>query len=383
MYDFYPFSAQRIVSRFVIKVLIIIILLAGVSGIRTVLAAGGTAHFSIVPGIIPHSNKTHREYFTYTSQPGFLIQDSLHVTNVGTARGSIDLYAVDATTNQASGVTFFTPTDPRHDVGAWITLSNQRITLSPGQSQDVPFSLHIPSSVRPGQHGGGIIARDAIDQTSSSKSGAIHTTIHIQRQEILGVLVNLPGALVQKLNVAGITYNRKSTPQSLLIGLSNIGTQILHPSGNLQVTDKKGRLLQNIPLKLAAILPQTAINYPVPIDPNTLSGGTYIFSVSLEYEGGHSVQYKAHFMVPQSQPSMNQTSPKPATGQASPNPGADHTIISHNVFPNPASFAGLPWRYMGGILIIMMLLVTLFLWRRRPSISYRRFLGRKKDDEQG
>ncbi len=186
MYVLCPFSAQQILSRFVIKVLIIIIiLLAGALGIQVVLAAGGTAHFNITPGFISHSNETPRGYFTYTTQPGFLIQDSLHVTNIGTARGSVDLYAVDATTSQTSGVTFLTTTDPRHDVGAWIKLSRQKVTLNPGQSQDIPFSLRVPSSVRPGQHGGGIIARDAIDQALSSNSGAIHTTMQVQSQEIL------------------------------------------------------------------------------------------------------------------------------------------------------------------------------------------------------
>jgi len=359
MHVFSSFSLQWIFSRLYMKVLIIIILLAGASGAQAVHAAGGTAHFSIAPGNIPHSNKIHRGYFTYTSQPDMLVEDSIHVTNVGTVRGSVDLYAVDATTSQTSGVTFFTPDDPRRDVGAWITLSSQKITLNPGQSQDVPFSLRIPSAVRPGQHGGGIIARDAIDQTVSSNSGAIHTTVQVHSQEILGVLVNLPGTLVEKLDVTGITYDQKSMSQNLLVGLANTGTQIIHPSGILQISDKKGKLLQNVPMKLAAILPQTAISYPVSIENNVLNSGTYTASISLSYEGGHHVSYKTTLAIFLSQPVTSRSIPKPVTNQSSLRTVSGTTASSSNSFLfNTLTL----WHSIPILLVIMLLCVVLLLW---------------------
>jgi hypothetical protein len=371
MYVFYPFSAQRILSHLVIKVLIIIILLTGASRTQVVHAAGGTAHFSIAPGVIPHSNETPRGYFSYTSLPGFLIQDRLHITNVGTARGSVDLYAVDATTDQMSGVTFLTPTDPRHDVGAWITLSSQKITLNPGQSQDVPFRVRIPSTVRPGQHGGGIIARGAVDQAISSNSGAIHTTVHVQAQEIVGVLVNLPGTLMEKLNVTGITYDRKSTSQNLLVGLANTGTQIVHPSGMLQISDKKRHLLQNVPVKLAAILPQTAISYPMSIENNTFSSGTYTASISLSYEGGHHVSYETTFVISLPQTATSRIVLKPVTKQVLLRAVSATTASSSNFF----FFNTLTlWHSIPVLLVIMLLCAVLLLWcwkRYKPLTKVR------------
>jgi len=366
------------------KVLIMLVLLAGALGAGVVHAAGGSSHFSITPASIPHSTAAPRGYFTYTSQPGVLIHDSVHVTNVGTARGSVNLYAVDAITSQASGVAFLTPADPRRNVGAWITLSSQKITLNPGQSLDVPFSVRVPSKVRPGQHCGGIIARDAIDQVQSSTSGAVHTTIQVQSQEILGVLVNLPGTLVEKLNVTGITYDGKSASQRLLIGLANTGTQMIHPAGSLQVTDKERRLLQNVPLKLAAILPQTAINYPVGIVSNALNSGPYRASVSLGYEGGHTTKYEASFVVPRPQPSTKQTLPKSATSQILPKPVTNQAIpraVSDIATPyrSPAFFNILtPWYYIVGLLIIMLILAAMFPWSRRLYRPLARLRQRSK-----
>ncbi len=186
---------------------------------------------------------------------------------------------------------------------------------------------------------------------------------------------------MQNLNITGITCDSKSTSQQLLIGLANTGTQLLHPSGNLLITDKKGRLLQNVPLKLATILPQTTINYPVEIELNALNTGTYTANVSLEYEGGHSAKYKARFIVPQPQPSTNQALPKSATNQSLPNTGTNHAIqhtMAHDVTPNPALWDGLiPWQYIGGLFVIIItLLVALFLYRRRLFVSRKHFIGR-------
>lgn len=362
MYVFSPFSSRWIFSRLLMKGLVIIVLLTEVQGIGSVHAAGGGAHFSITPGSIPHANVVHRGYFTYTSKLDNLIQDSIHVTNVGTARGSIDLYAVDATTSQTSGVTFLDPEAPQQDVGTWITLSSRKVTLNPGQSQDVPFSLRVPGKVRPGQHGGGIIAREVTNQTVSSNSGSIHTAVQVHMQEILGVLVNIPGTIVEKLNVTGITYDRKSASQNLLVGLANTGTQMVHPSGILQISAKKGRLLQNVPLKLAAILPQTAISYPVSIENTVLNSGTYTARISLSYEGGHNVSYKTNFVVSLAQIATNQIVPKSVTSQA-PLHAVSRTTASN---ANPFSFnAPTLWHYIPILLIIMLLFAVLLLWRRK------------------
>src|SRR6266487_167154 len=189
---------------------------------------------------------------------------------------------------------------------------------------------------------------------------------------------------VEKLNVTGITYDGKSASQRLLIGLANTGTQMIHPAGSLQVTDKERRLLQNVPLKLAAILPQTAINYPVGIVSNALNSGPYRASVSLGYEGGHTTKYEASFVVPRPQPSTKQTLPKSATSQILPKPVTNQAIpraVSDIATPyrSPAFFNILtPWYYIVGLLIIMLILAAMFPWSRRLYRPLARLRQRSK-----
>ena len=46
---------------------------------------------------------------------------------------------------------------PKEDLGAWIELSTQQVTVAPGASLDVPFSIAVPSDATPGDHAGGIV----------------------------------------------------------------------------------------------------------------------------------------------------------------------------------------------------------------------------------
>jgi hypothetical protein len=222
------------------------------------------------------------------------------VTNSGTAAGTVSLYAVDATTGQTGGLVYLSHSDARRDVGNWITLGLQQLTLTPGQSQMVPFQVAIPSIVRPGQHVGGIVAESkAIRRESASGTNSVH--INVQNLTIVAVQVNLPGPPVEQLVATGIQFEGENHSQSLLLGLDNIGTVLLKPFGNLQVTDAQGHLLLNLPIKLDTFLPQTAINYPMYVKGSALGVGEYQAALTLRYGHTHLLHDTKAFTVTQQQ----------------------------------------------------------------------------------
>ncbi len=140
--------------------------------------------FSITPFYSHKTNQLPRSYFIYNLQPDGQIQDYVQVKNTGTDRGSVKLYPVDAFTAQTSGAAFRAYDDPRHDVGAWISLSSKPLTLNPGESIDIPFSLNVPEHVRPGQHYGGIIA-EPLYQPYVRSAGANHNSVGIHIRSLI------------------------------------------------------------------------------------------------------------------------------------------------------------------------------------------------------
>jgi WxL interacting protein linking bacterial and host surfaces len=177
------------------------VLLGSVLPTSVARADTGTPQFSIRPVAANSTASSTAPYFIFDAQPGTTIQSKVRITNIGTASGSVALYGVDATTGQTSGVVYRSNTDPRTDVGAWVSVGTQRVTLAPKQDQILPFTITVPASVRPGQHVGGLVAEDLTVQTGSSSSGM---QVNIQHLSIVAVQVNLPGSQAERMEATGI-----------------------------------------------------------------------------------------------------------------------------------------------------------------------------------
>jgi hypothetical protein len=247
-------------------------------------ADGGMAQFSIRPDA-SDSTTTGAPYFMFNLQASATVHDQVRITNTGTARGSVALYPVDATTGQTSGVVYRSQQDPRTDVGSWVTVDASQLTLEPQQSQTVAFTVTVPASasVRPGQHVGGLVAENLALQNGSGSSGSSGMQVTIQHLSIVAVQVNLPGSQAEQLEATGIQAGGQHNYQMLFLGLHNTGTQMLKPTGSLHVIDTRGRQLKLMKLTLDTVLPQTAIDYPVYVDGQALAPGHYKGVLSLTY----------------------------------------------------------------------------------------------------
>ncbi len=294
----FPFSRLGLLPQLVVGMFIIAVLLAEAFGCSVAHAAGGGPSFALQPVLYDPSNPVTKSYFVFDTRPGTILHNRVRVTNNGTMAGTVSLYPVDATTGQTSGAVYLSNNDARQDVGAWLTLGTQHLTLAPGQSQIVPFQAVIPKTVRSGQHVGGIVA-EIPTLKSPAKKGALQ--IYVRNLTIVAVQVNLPGIPIEQLVATGIQPGDANNYQTLLLGLSNTGTMMLKAHGSLQVFDNQEHLLQSQQLNLDTFLPQTAINYPVYIKNQALGVGDYRATLTLTYGHGHILHNTTAFAFTQHQ----------------------------------------------------------------------------------
>jgi hypothetical protein len=264
-------------------------------------ADSGAASFSLQPVYYNPSNPVTKSYFVFSSKPGQVVKSSIRVTNTGTTTGTASLYPVDATTGQTSGAVYLNQNDPRSDVGAWITLSRQQVTLKPAQSTIVSFQAHVPSAVRAGQHLGGIVAENLTQNGSSQSQGNSPFQINVKSLRIVAVQVNRPGTLVEQLTATGIQAGGSNGYQQLFIGLSNTGNVMLKPAGTLQIANAQGRVVKKLALNLDTFLPQTSINYPLGITGQALGAANYQATLTLNYGHGKVLRYNTLFTITQQQ----------------------------------------------------------------------------------
>src|SRR3954452_16327254 len=96
-------------------------------------------------------------YFVYRATPGATRSGAVIVSNSGTAAGTVKLFAADATTGRTTGTVYLTDAKPK-SAGAWVTLASKSVSLRPGASKRVTFTVRVPTGQKPGQWVAGIVA---------------------------------------------------------------------------------------------------------------------------------------------------------------------------------------------------------------------------------
>lgn len=286
------------ISRSVVVTLLLQLLVIGVFSVLSVaptFAAGGAASFSLQPALYDPGNTTTRSYYILNLNPGAITTLGVRVLNTGTATGAVSLYPVDATTGATSGTVFRMRNDLRKDVGAWIALNSQQLTLAPGQSEVVPFQITVPRGVRVGQHLGGIVAEGVDTQTASTKNQ--HFQVSVRNLFVMAVQVTLPGATVEQLTARGIQAGGANGYQNLQLQLANTGTVMVQGRGSLRVTDVQGVLLQNVAINVDTFLPDTVIAYPVNVQRKALNPGDYQAVLDMTYGHNRTLHYVTKFTI--------------------------------------------------------------------------------------
>ena len=238
-------------------------------------------------------------YYRFDAVPGQTISGRLRVVNAGKEAGTAELAAVDATTGATTGAVYGTVGVRSSDVGAWLALSAPRVTLAPGATKVVTFTLRVPADARRGQHLGGIVARPAADAAATAPGTAKHNfRVNIVDQAIVAVQLDLPGAARRVLAVRGIEAGGNTGYQTLQIALSNPGELMVKGRGTVVVTTAAGAPVKRQDFAIDTFVPRTRISYPLVMRGKALLPGDYRARVLLTWSGGgHSSSSALPFKV--------------------------------------------------------------------------------------
>ena len=129
-----------------------------------------------------NAHGTRRANFRYdTVDPGTVISDAMTVVNTGTEPLPLEVYAADAFTAATGEIDVLVDGRPSRDAGTWVSVDASPLSLAPGASAEVPFTITVPADARPGDHAAGIVTSlTSTDPTS---------TLSVDRR--LGTRINL------------------------------------------------------------------------------------------------------------------------------------------------------------------------------------------------
>lgn len=111
--------------------------------------------WSLTP--VDNEHGTGRPNFSYALDPGATVTDAVQVTNKSPRELTLKVYAADGFTTTSGDLDLLPADKPSVGLGAWLSTSTQSLTLAPGESKPVEFTIKVPADAQPGDHPGGII----------------------------------------------------------------------------------------------------------------------------------------------------------------------------------------------------------------------------------
>lgn len=162
-------------------------------------------------------NPRTNDIFIYTLDHKDSVRDGALIVNNTDEQKVVSVYPTDGITSNTGALTCKQAVEARVDVGSWIKLETEEITVKPRSSQKVNFSVTVPDSVDVGEHNGCIVYQVKDDKPITSGNIKIHT------RSATRVAVTIPGALDKNVEIRSFETSNAVNSQRYTLNLENTG----------------------------------------------------------------------------------------------------------------------------------------------------------------
>jgi hypothetical protein len=239
-----------------------------------------TVNASPAPGSKLAPN-TH--YYRLVAGPGASVTQTVHVINKNKHAIDVRIAGLDGYTSDATGAAYTTPGREAKHTGTWIVVATPELTLQPGETRDVDFTLHVPPNTKPGEYLGAVGLWVPLESSSTTLPGGNRAgfAVTLQGERVIAVEVVVPGPTHASLAVSSVKPVAAPDGLRLMIGIANTGNTFTHGKGVVTVADTR----LNFPFDIDTFISHTSISYRVPWT-RTVVPGDHDVSVRLTYDGG-------------------------------------------------------------------------------------------------
>lgn len=183
-------------------------------------------------GIQPATAKgpDNRDSFTYSATPGAEEVDYVAITNYTGAPLALHIYATDAYNTQDGGFSVLPSTVKPRDIGLWITLPKQFLTIPAKTTEIMPFSLKVPPNASVGDHAGGIMA--ALTTMAYDAKG---NQVAIESRVGSRIALRVPGPLRGAVTITAVSVDFHDSLNPFAAGYTTVGYTV-NNTGNVRLT---------------------------------------------------------------------------------------------------------------------------------------------------
>lgn len=248
----------------------------------------GDMRFTVRPAQSSPDDPRTLAWLIHRGRPGDLVRDAVLVENLGSVPLRLELYPSDAVTADSGQFALEPGEAPDEDVAAWVHLRRDFLSLAPGERTLVPFTVRVPDQATPGDHVGGIVARNL----SSVSDGPVRTLLAIGAR----LYFRVPGPIVEDLRVSKPRTEVENGRVRFLLDLENRGNTLIDVDAAYRLEALLGgdanREVGNVATLVPGARATIAIDHP-----NALPGGPVDASFTLRYGDGREGNTQISFFV--------------------------------------------------------------------------------------
>ena len=242
--------------------------------------------FGIRPAHAKADDPTSFSYFTHYLEPGDTLIDEALVVNEGNLPVRLQVYVAEAMTAINGGTAFGHRKDNYSGAADWITLEVEEVSLRPGETRIVPFTITVPADAPPGDHVAGLLV-EALPMVSETGTGdpaeEPQFAIEVVQRVGVAVVIDVPGDRVAELTITDIRLGQQHEQGAIFeLAVHNTGNVMVNGHGTLTVTDPSGKELASVPLNMDTVLAGDATFFYID-HPLLLTDGNYLLHATVEY----------------------------------------------------------------------------------------------------
>lgn len=220
---FWTYPLDGIISTTMIRktlsvVFVVLLLALGVLPVaaqdQSSVGAGGIGGRPAYPR---DDNERSKSIFIHTVEAGDAVDDGVKVINNSEESKTIAVYATDSVRSSDGAFACAQMVEPKNEVGSWIALEKEEVTLEPSESEIIPFTIAVPTNADVGEHNGCIVMQEA-DISNTVDSG-----IGLSFRSAIRVALLVPGTITKQLSIESLDVLQDSGSVILTPSVQNMG----------------------------------------------------------------------------------------------------------------------------------------------------------------
>jgi len=254
--------------------------------------------------VAPAANPGVRPAFQFVVDPGQTVTDQVTVANRTGQDMTFFVYPADAYNTPAGGA-FATklPNQKQTEVGAWVQLPLQILTVPGGQQATFPFTFQVPPNATPGDHAGAIIAQNTVP--SQVQRGPV--VVPVLRGVGTRIYTRVRGPLHRGLSVTNAATNASIGAFSFIsddargsahFRVRNSGNVSLNAVARVKAVDTFGHTIKNYtPTRLGPLLPGANVTLTEPTI-GLPRAGLVTYKINVTAPGARATGEARQFIIP-------------------------------------------------------------------------------------